>query len=87
MPAPQKKYFGKFGGTFAPETLMPALREVEEAYAAFRKNKTWQRRYRKLLTDYCGRETPLYFAESLTRALGGAPDLPQTRGPEPYRRA
>jgi tryptophan synthase beta chain len=72
MTAPKRWYFGPYGGRFAPETLMPALGEVENAYAAFRKNTTWQKRYKKLLVDYCGRETPLYFAESLTRRLGGA---------------
>jgi tryptophan synthase beta chain len=68
----KKGYFGNYGGTFAPETLMPALAEVETAYHAFLKSKEWMTRYRKLLADYCGRETPLYFAESLTKRLGGA---------------
>ncbi|MBN1131243.1 MAG: tryptophan synthase subunit beta [Chitinispirillaceae bacterium] len=66
-----KGYFGCFGGMFAPETLMPALSGVEKAYAAFRKDKQWTARYRRLLKEYCGRETPLYFAESLTRHCGG----------------
>jgi tryptophan synthase beta chain len=65
-------YFGPFGGRFAPETLMPALLEVERAYAAFTKDPAWIGRYRRLLADYCGRETPLYFAENLTRKLGGS---------------
>ncbi len=64
-------YFGRFGGRFAPETLMPELQAVEKAYAAFKKNAVWKKRYRSLLKNYCGRETPLYFAESLTRKLGG----------------
>jgi tryptophan synthase beta chain len=64
-------YFGRFGGRFAPETLMPELQAVEKAYAAFKKNAAWNKRYRSLLKNYCGRETPLYFAESLTRKLGG----------------
>ncbi|MCU0609498.1 MAG: tryptophan synthase subunit beta [Chitinispirillaceae bacterium] len=68
----RKGYFGAYGGRFAPETLMPALDEVEKAYAAFRKNSAQQDRFRKLLVSYCGRETPLYFAEGLTRQLGGA---------------
>ena len=68
----KKWYFGPYGGRFAPETLMPALDSVEKAYAAFRKSKAWNDRYQSLLRDYCGRETPLYFAESLTRKLGGA---------------
>jgi tryptophan synthase beta chain len=67
----KKGYFGPFGGRFAPETLMPALDEVEKAYAAFRKSRVINERYLSLLRNYCGRETPLYFAESLTRKLGG----------------
>jgi tryptophan synthase beta chain len=67
----KKGYFGQYGGQFAPETLMPALDEVEKAYAAFRRSKTWNDRYHSLLNNYCGRETPLYFAESLTGKLGG----------------
>ncbi|MGA2507910.1 MAG: tryptophan synthase subunit beta [Chitinispirillaceae bacterium] len=68
----KKGYFGPFGGRFAPETLMPALDSVEKAYAVFRKSRPWNDRYKSLLKNYCGRETPLYFAESLTRKLGGA---------------
>jgi tryptophan synthase beta chain len=67
----KKGYFGSFGGMFAPETLMPALDEVEKAYVAFRMNRAWTARYRHLLKAYCGRETPLYFAERLTRHCGG----------------
>jgi tryptophan synthase beta chain len=67
----KKGYFGDFGGVFAPETLMPALQEVERAYAAFRKDKACRSRYANLLHHYCGRETPLYHAASLTRRLGG----------------
>jgi tryptophan synthase beta chain len=67
----KKGYFGDFGGVFAPETLMPALLEVERAYAAYQKDNACRARYTNLLRDYCGRETPLYFAEGLTRRLGG----------------
>jgi tryptophan synthase beta chain len=72
MTTPKKWYFGPFGGRFAPETLMPALDEVEKSYAAFKNSRPWQKRYKNLLHDYCGRKTPLYFAEGLTRRLGGA---------------
>jgi tryptophan synthase beta chain len=68
----KKGYFGDYGGMFAPEALMPALAEVEHAYHRFMKDREWQKRYRNLLADYCGRETPLYFAEHLTGLLGGA---------------
>jgi tryptophan synthase beta chain len=64
-------YFGRFGGTFAPETLMPALAEAREAYERFRKDEWWQSEYQRLLETYCGRATPLYEAVSLSRRLGG----------------
>jgi len=65
-------YFGGFGGQFAPETLMPVLDEVEKAYAASKKDKNFRAEYDSLLRDYCGRPTPLYFAQGLTKKLGGA---------------
>lgn len=65
-------YFGKFGGRFAPETLMPALDEVEKAYSDFRKDKQYQDWYNYLLKTYNGRPTALYFASRLTEYLGGA---------------
>jgi len=65
-------YFGEFGGTFAPETLMPVLDEVEKAYRASKKDLKFRARYDDLLRNYCGRPTPLYFARSLTKKLGGA---------------
>lgn len=72
QPPRKKGYFGEFGGRFAPETLMPALQEVEQAYKRFRADKQAQERYRDLLKNFNGRPTPLYFAESLTKELGGA---------------
>jgi len=66
-----KGYFGQFGGRFAPETLMPVLAEVETAYAAAKKNKEFLHEYDLLLKTYCGRPTPLYRAQSLTRKLKG----------------
>lgn len=57
---------------FVPETLMAALRELEDAYAAARKDPGFQRELDDLLHNYCGRPTPLYFAEQWTRTLGGA---------------
>jgi tryptophan synthase beta chain len=68
----RKGYFGKFGGAFAPETLMPALAEVEKAYAAAKKNKDFLAQYHDLLKNFCGRPTPLYFAQGLTHQLKGA---------------
>jgi tryptophan synthase beta chain len=67
----RKGYFGTFGGQFAPETLMPALAQTEHAYASARRDKNFTDEFRSLLRSYCGRPTPLYFAKSLTRKLGG----------------
>jgi tryptophan synthase beta chain len=64
--------FGAYGGRFVPETLMSAVEELEAAYAEARADEAFAMQLRRLLADYVGRPTPLYFAESLTRALGGA---------------
>ncbi|HJU05854.1 MAG TPA: tryptophan synthase subunit beta, partial [Nitrospiraceae bacterium] len=64
--------FGKFGGRYVPETLMPALLELEEAYAQARKDTAFKADLAHYLKNYVGRPTPLYFAERLTRKLGGA---------------
>jgi tryptophan synthase beta chain len=65
-------YFGRFGGTFAPETLMPVLHDVEKAFAAIRKESRFLKEYNTLLKTYCGRPTPLYEAKRLSARLGGA---------------
>lgn len=64
--------FGKFGGKFVPETLMNALDQLEKDYHRLRQEPQYQEDLRKLLKDYSGRPTPLYFAEHLTSKLGGA---------------
>ena len=64
--------FGEFGGKFVPETLMPALDEIEEAYAAAKASPTFQARLAEMLRYYVGRPTPLYFAPNLTLESGGA---------------
>lgn len=58
--------FGKFGGKYVPETLMPALSELETAYKQYRNEPSFQAELQNLLKDYVGRATPLYFAERLT---------------------
>lgn len=69
----ERGYFGQFGGKFVPETLMPALRELEEAYSEAKEDKDgFQKELRRYLAEYVGRPTPLYFAERLTKKLGGA---------------
>ncbi len=65
-------YFGEFGGRFVPETLMSALQELEDAYEAARRDQSFWQEFDSLSRDYCGRPTPLYFAERLTRYCGGA---------------
>ena len=64
--------FGTYGGRYVPETLMPALLELEKVYVALRKDRGFQREFRDCLKHYVGRPTPLYFAKQLTRTLGGA---------------
>ena len=64
--------FGKYGGRYVPETLMPALLELEQAYLKARRDRRFQAELDHYLKFYVGRPTPLYFAEKLTRRLGGA---------------
>lgn len=64
-------YFGPFGGQFVPETLIPALNELETAFAAAAEDETFQKELRLLLADFGGRPTPLSPAERLSEALGG----------------
>ncbi|MCD6413717.1 MAG: pyridoxal-phosphate dependent enzyme, partial [Elusimicrobia bacterium] len=61
-----KGYFGDFGGRFVPQILIPALRELEEAYSAAKKDRNFWAQLLSLLRDYAGRPTPLYFAENLS---------------------
>jgi tryptophan synthase beta chain len=65
-------HFGNFGGQFVPETLMPALEELTLAYGEARIDVAFKEELQYYLRDYVGRPTPLYFAERLTRHLGGA---------------
>jgi len=67
-------YFGRFGGQFVPETLMPALAELQRAYLHYRADGAFQDRFGRLCRDYVGRPTPLYHAEKLS-ARSGAPIL------------
>ena len=64
--------FGGFGGRFVAETLMPNILEVQAAYDAARKDPAFEAEWRRLLKDYVGRPSPLWFAERLTKHLGGA---------------
>ncbi len=64
--------FGDFGGRFVAETLMPLVLEVERAYAAAKADPSFQKELDYYLKDYVGRPSPLWFAERLTKVLGGA---------------
>ena len=70
---PNKKgYFGEFGGKYVPETLIPALEELESAYAKIKNNPKFKAKVKHYLEHYVGRPTPLYYAENFTKKLGGA---------------
>ena len=64
--------FGGFGGRYVAETLMPLILAVEQAYNAARANPTFQTELDAYLRDYVGRPSPLWFAQRLTKAIGGA---------------
>jgi len=67
---PDKKgYYGKFGGRFLPETLVPALKQIEESYEKFMNDADAQAKLDDLLKRYAGRPTPIYFAENLSNLL------------------
>lgn len=65
-------FFGEFGGQFVPETLMYAVKELNDVYEESKVDPAFQQELRYYLTQYVGRENPLYFAERLTKKLGGA---------------
>ncbi|MBF0778093.1 tryptophan synthase subunit beta [Streptococcus cuniculi] len=68
----EKGYFGQFGGSFVPEAIQALLDELEATFETYREDPAFLAEYQAYLKDYSGRETPLYFAESLTKSLGGA---------------
>ena len=67
-----KGYFGQFGGSFVPEPIQNLLNQLEETFEQYKNDPEYIAEYKHYLKDYSGRETPLYFAESLTEHLGGA---------------
>ena len=64
--------FGVYGGRYVPETLMAALEELERQYGKARRDKRFRAEFERLLKEYAGRPTPLFFARRLTEKLGGA---------------
>ena len=72
MGIPKDGRFGEFGGKYIPETLAPAIEELEKNYLKIRNDKNFKKELGKLLIDYAGRPTPIYFAKNLTKTIGGA---------------
>ena len=65
-----KGRFGKYGGMYVPETLMPAVEELEKAFNKYKNNKKFNNELNDLLKNYVGRPTPLTFCDSLSKKLG-----------------
>ena len=68
----ERGHFGEYGGRYVAETLMPALLELEQIYNEAKNDPEFQREFEYYLQHYVGRPSPLYFAERLTKELGGA---------------
>lgn len=69
---PKGGRFGDFGGKYIPETLVPAIEELEESYLKYKDDPTFKKDLNYYLTEYAGRPTPLYYAKNLTEKIGGA---------------
>ena len=69
---PKDGRFGEFGGKYIPETLAPAIEELEKNYLKIRNDKNFKKELGQLLIEYAGRPTPMYFAKNLTKTVGGA---------------
>jgi len=69
---PKGGRFGEFGGRYIPETLVPAIEELEENYLKYKNDKSFKKELDYYLREYAGRPTPLYFAQNLTKHVGGA---------------
>ena len=68
----EKGRFGPYGGSYVPETLSHPLRELNDAYLDARKDPEFEKELSHLLSTFAGRPTELYFAEQLTKEMGGA---------------
>jgi tryptophan synthase beta chain len=66
----KRGYYGDFGGRFVPETLMPALLELEEAFSSHWRDRGFRAEFKELLHDFSGRPTPLYLAKNLSKRWG-----------------
>lgn len=81
----RKGRFSQYGGQYAPETMMGALQELEREYRRWRNDPTFEAELAALLKNYAGRPSLLYYAEKMTRDLGGAKIYFEAGGFEPYR--
>ena len=72
MRYPKNGRFGEFGGKYIPETLVPAIEELEENYLKYRNDKNFKKELDYYLREYAGRPSPLYFARNLSEKIGGA---------------
>ncbi len=72
MRYPKNGRFGEFGGKYIPETLVPAIEELEENYLKYRHDKNFKKELEYYLREYAGRPSPLYFAKNLSEKIGGA---------------
>src|SRR2546428_8957317 len=77
--------FGAFGGRYVPETLIPALDELAREYEKARRDPKFKAELDYNLRQYVGRPTPLYYAERLTKKLGGGGVSLKREGPSPTR--
>lgn len=77
--------FGEFGGQYVPETVMNAVHELEEAYDKYGNDPEFLEEYRTLLRDYAGRPSMLYYADRMTKDLGGCKIYLEAGGSEPHR--
>ncbi len=68
----EKGHFGPYGGRYVPETLMHPLQELEEEYRKAQEDAAFHNELQYYLREFCGRPTPLYYAERLSQAIGGA---------------
>lgn len=66
----EQGFFGKYGGQYVPETLMGPLEELEREYDKAWHNETFMKKYEYYLSEYCGRPSPLYFAENFSEIIG-----------------
>lgn len=69
---PKDGRFGDFGGKYIPETLVPAIEELEQNYLKYKNDSDFKKELNYYLTEYAGRPTPLYYAKNLSEKIGGA---------------